>query len=82
MKTYVGDKVIYDNFLMGTAEHPANPGSTYVVFTDKDNEETHMFGLDESQLEGFVEMLNTARGKKNIIIAGANQMPGGPNGLS
>lgn len=80
MKTIVGDKTIYDNFLIGSAEHPANPGSTYVVFTDKDNEETHMFGLDEGQLDGFIEMLQSTRGKKSIIIAGADAMPKGPNG--
>lgn len=77
MVTRIGMQHVYHNFSVGTAAHPDDEGSMYIVFTDKDNEEAHMFEMKLAAVEEYVAFIQRAKATHSIRLAGANEMPHG-----
>lgn len=76
MYTKIGNRVIYDNFQARVADNPNTPDQVYLVFTEADNETTHMFSIAKDQGDAYIEMLRTAlKGGPSLVIAGAHEMP-------
>lgn len=77
MVTRIGDNIIYDNFKMGAAKNETDSDSIYLVFTDTDNEELHMFPVSISKIEQYFNLVRqTVAGQKVEI---ATEMPRGPH---
>jgi NTP pyrophosphatase (non-canonical NTP hydrolase) len=51
MVTRIGNQLYYQNFKVGAAKHPNDDQSMYLVFTDTDNEEVHMFEMALDRLQ-------------------------------
>lgn len=75
MVTRMGNQLVYHNFALGTAKHPQDDRAMYIVFTDKDNEETHMFEIDLDDVDGYLDMVRRSKHTHSLHIAGANEMP-------
>lgn len=75
MVTKIGPQNIYHNFTIGTAKHPHDDKVMYLIFTDKDNEKTHMFEMALSDVDSYAEMVRRAKHTHSLHIAGANEMP-------
>jgi hypothetical protein len=75
MVTRIADQRIYQNFAIGAAKHPNDDRSMYLVFTDKDNEEVHMFDLDLDRLDEYIDLLNQTKHAHKLHVASANEMP-------
>jgi hypothetical protein len=75
MVTKIANQRVYHNFAIGTAKHPHDDKSMYLVFTDKDNEVVHMFEIGLDEVDGYVSMVTGAKHTHNLHIAGANEMP-------
>lgn len=77
MKTTLGQQLIYHNFSLGAAKHPENDESMYIVFTDRDNEETHMFEVSYDGLDEYMKLLQETKYSHKLHIASADEMPRG-----
>lgn len=75
MFTRMGEQIVYHNFAVGCAKHPEDDESMYLVFTDNDNEETHMFSMKYSEIDVYIQTLKDTRHAHKLHIAGAHEMP-------
>lgn len=72
-----GEQVIYDNFRVGCVTHPEDDTSIYLVFTDVDNEEVHMFEMKIAQIEQYFNLVRQTANKQKIEVVPASAMPHG-----
>lgn len=77
MVTRIGNQLVYQNFKVGAAKHPEDDQSMYLVFTDVDNEEVHMFDIKLSSLDGYIEVLRKTQTTHKLHVASADEMPKG-----
>lgn len=77
MKTIIGEQIIYDNFGMGAAKNEEDEETIYLAFTDKDNEEVHMFKVAISNLEQYFTLVKQTAAGQKIEVVGADRMPRG-----
>jgi hypothetical protein len=75
MVTRIGDQRVYHNFAIGAAKHPEDDEAMYLVFTDKDNEEVHMFEMSLRELDGYVDLIKKTKHAHKLHIADASEMP-------
>lgn len=77
MVTRMGTQLVYQNFSVGAAKHPQDDQSMYLVFTDRDNEEVHMFDLSLERLDEYIELLTKTKHSHKLHVATADEMPRG-----
>lgn len=77
MKTIIGEQIVYDNFTMGAVKNPEDNEQVYIVFTDKDNEQVHMFTVAIDKLEQFFQLIRQTAAGQKIEVVGADRMPRG-----
>lgn len=76
MVTKQGNLLIYDNLKLGWTKMEGDE-RIYAAFTDTDNEETHLFGLEPNKFEQFVNLGRQTLAEQKIEIA-TQMPPGGP----
>jgi hypothetical protein len=75
VKTILGEQIIYDNFAMGAAKNEEDDSTIYLAFTDKDNEEVHMFKVGITKLDQYFNLVKQTAAGQKIEIVGADRMP-------
>lgn len=80
MVTRVGDHIILDNIKMGASPNEAEPETVYMGFTDVDNEETYLIPISISKIDQYFQLVKQTAARVSIEVAGADQMPKGPQG--
>lgn len=77
MKTVIGEQIIYDHFSMGCANNEEDDSQIYLVFTDKDNEEVHMFAIALDKVDQYCALVKQTAAGQKIEIVPASAMPHG-----
>lgn len=78
MVTKIGNQLVYQNFKVGAAKHPNDDRAMYLVFTDTDNEQVHMFEMSLDRLDEYNQLLLQTKHAHKLHVASANEMPKGP----
>lgn len=81
MVTRLGDQLIYDNLKMGFAKNESDPEAIYIVMTDQDNEEVHLFPIAVTKFDQWVNLGKQTVAGKKVEIASPMDMPRGPAGV-
>lgn len=75
MVTRLGDQFIYNNVQWGVSLEDTPPGEFYLAVMDTDNQEVHLFPLNQEQWTKLKTETDQKLAASKLVVAGPEEMP-------